>query len=262
MRPSPTPEAVSLWHELGRLYALAGEDARRATRLGFAVACAVGALVLLSVPLVGTAWAGPFAAAIPVAAGLLCGAGLFGWRRARFARRRRALSGALAAAGEDAARPTLGGFGAYYDAQLLLLRCEYEYLAGRRGGGAARSVRLLEETFGFTPEDPFECGPLNVAPDTGTIRALRDHWEARVAVRREAGGVPPPVGLREDRAHRVFSREMTVPLELATRRAYLEISVKLLRERYGTGRKALPEQVRRRAERDLGEYEALTRRRP
>ena len=262
MRPSPTPETAPLWYELGRLYALAGEDARRATMEGFAAAFAAGASVLLSAPLFGTAWAGPFAAVIPVVAGLLFGGGLFGWRRARFARRRQALSRALGAAGEDAARPTLGGLGAYYDAQLLLLRCEYEYLLARRGGGrASRSVLLLEETFGFTPEDPFECGPLNVAPDTGTIRALRDHWEARVAVRREAGGVPPPVGLREDRAHRVFPREMTVPLELATRRAYLEISVKLLRERYGTGRKALPEQVRRRAERDLGEYEALTWRR-
>ena len=262
MRPSPTPEAVPLWYELGRLHALAGEDARRATRLGFAVTCAIGALVLLSVPLFGTAWAGPFAAAVPVAAGFLCGGGFFAWRRARFARRRGALARALQAAGEDPVRPTLGGLGAYYDAQLLLLRCEYEYLVGRRGGRASRSAPLLEETFGFTPEDAFECGPLNVAPDTGAMRALRGRWEARMAVRREAGGVPPAVGLGEDRAYRIFPREMTVPLELATRRAYLEISVKLLRERYGTGRKALPEQVRRRAERDLGEYEALTRRRP
>ncbi len=261
MRPSPTPETAPLWYELGRLYALAGEDARRATMEGFAAAFAAGASVLLSAPLFGTAWAGPFAAVIPVIAGLLFGGGLFGWRRARFARRRHAISRALGAAGEDAARPTLSGLGTYYDAQLILLRCEYEYLLARRGGRTSRSVRLLEETFGFTPEDAFECGPLNVAPDTGEMRALRGRWEARMAVRRASGGVPPPVGLREDRAYRIFPREMTVPLELATRGAYLEISVKLLRERYGAGRiPFLPEEVRRRAERDLGEYKALGRR--
>ena len=249
-----------MWYELGRLYALAGEDARRATRLGFTVTCAVGALVLLSAPLFGTAWAGPFAAAIPFVAGVLCGGGLFAWRRARFARRRGALARALEAAGEDPLRPTRNGLGAYYDAQLLLLRCEYEYLVGRRGGRASRSARLLEETFGFTSDDAFECGPLNVAPDTDGMRALRRRWEARLAVRRDSGGALPPLGPKEDAEYRVFPREMTVPLELATRGAYLEISCSLLRERYGDGKTPVPEDVRRRAERDLGEYKALGRR--
>jgi hypothetical protein len=260
VRSSPITELPSSWYELGRLYALAGEDVRRATMEGFAVAFAAGASVLLSAPLFGTAWAGPFAVTIPVAAGLLFGGGLLGWRRARFARRRKALSGTLHAAGEDAARPTLGGLGAYYDVQLLLLRCEYEYLRGRRGARAARSVRLLEETFGFTLEDGFECGPLNVAPDTGEMEALRGRWEARLAVRRASGVELPALGLREDRAFRVFPREMTVPQELATRGAYLGISCRLLRERYGDGKMAVPEDVRRRAERDLGEYRALVRR--
>jgi hypothetical protein len=53
---------------------------------------------------------------------------------------------------------------------------------------------------------------------------------------------------------------MTVPQELATRGAYLGISCRLLRERYGDGGMAVPEDVRRRAERDLGEYRALVRR--
>src|SRR5215211_7134806 len=161
--PADDEETLTLWYELGRLYSESGGSGQRATKLGFTVVCAIGTLVLLSAPLFGTAWAGPFAVAIPVAAGLLFGGGLLGWRRARFARRRKALSRTLHAAGEDAARPTLGGLDAYYDVQLLLLRCEYEYLRGRRGARAARSVRLLEETFGFTPEDGFECGPLNVA---------------------------------------------------------------------------------------------------
>jgi hypothetical protein len=260
VRPSPITELPSSWYELGRLYALAGEDARRATMEGFAVAFAAGASVLLSAPLFGTAWAGPFAAAIPVAAGLLFGGGRLGWRRASFARRRKAVSRTLHAAGEDAARPTLGGLGAYYDVQLLLLRCEYEYLRGRRGARAARSALLLGETFGFTSEDGFECGPLNVAPDTGEMEALRGRWEARLAVRRASGGGLPALGLREDRAFRVFPREMTVPQELATRGAYLGISCRLLRERYGDGKIAVPEDVRRRAERDLGEYRALVRR--
>lgn len=250
----------SSWYELGRLYALAGESARRATMEGFAVAFAAGASVLLSAPLFGTAWAGPFAAAIPVAAGLFLGGGLFGWRRARFARRRKALSRTLHAAGEDAARPTLGGLGAYYDVQLILLRCEHEYLRGRRGKRATRSIRLLEETFGFTAGDGFECGPLNVAPDTGEMEAMRRFWEARLEVRRASGGELPALGLREDRAFRIFPREMTIPQELATRRAYLEVSCKLLRERYGDGGLAAPDDVRRRVERDLGEYRALVRR--
>jgi hypothetical protein len=70
----------------------------------------------------------------------------------------------------------------------------------------------------------------------------------------------PALGLREDRAFRVFPREMTVPQELATRGAYLGISCRLLRERYGDGKMAVPEDVRQRAERDLGEYRALVRR--
>jgi hypothetical protein len=117
---------------------------------------------------------------------------------------------------------------------------------------------LLEETFGFTPEDGFECGPLNVAPDTGEMEVLRGRWETRLAVRRASGDGLPALGLREDRAFRVFPREMTVPQELATRGAYLGISCRLLRERYGEGK--VPEDVRRRAERDLGEYRALVRR--
>ena len=260
MRPSPITELPSSWYELGRLYALAGEDARRATMAGFAAAFAAGASVLLSAPLFGTAWAGPFAVAIPVAVGLLFGVGLLGWRRARFARRRKALSRVLDASGEDPARPTLGGLGAYYDVQLLLLRCEYEYLRRRHWARTARSARTLEDAFGFTPEDGFECGPLNVAPDTGEMKALRGRWEARLGVRRASGGEFPAFGLREDRAFKVFPREMTVPQELATRGAYLEISCKLLRERYRYGRTSVSEDVRRRAERDLGEYRALVRR--
>ena len=75
-------ETLALWYELGCLYSAAG-GGHRATKLGFTVVCVAGALVLLSVPLFGTAWAGPFAPAIPVAAGLLSGGGLFVWERSR-----------------------------------------------------------------------------------------------------------------------------------------------------------------------------------
>ena len=224
---------------------------------GFAAACLVGASVLLSAPVVGTSWAGPYAAGIPVFAGFVLGGGLFGWRFAGFRRRRAALNRALDARGLDADRPTLGGLGAYYDAQLMLLRSEYEFLRGRRGRRARRSTRLLEETFGFTPEDPFETGPLNVAPDTRAMLALRERWEGRLDARREFGG-PPRVGPREDLAHRVFPREMDVLEELETRAAYLEISCGLLRERYGKkGMASLPDTLRRRAERDVREYRAV-----
>jgi hypothetical protein len=260
VHPARTPEeeTLALWYELGRVYSGAG-GRHRATKLGFTVVCVAGALVLLSAPLFGTAWAGPFAPAIPVAAGLLAGGGLFFWERSRLRRRAGALRRVLGERGLDAERPAREGLGAYYDAQLILMRSEYEYLRLR---GVQKTARLFEESFGFTPEDPFETGPLNVAPDTEGMRLLRGRWERRIAMRRELGVEPPALGVREDLAYRVFPREMTVPVELATRRAYLSISRELLIERYGLGLQEgpLPEALRRRVERDLGEYAALTER--
>src|SRR3712207_7729403 len=65
------------------------------------------------------------------------------------------------------------------------------------------------------------------------MRALRERWERRLAMRRQRGMEQPGLGLKEDLAYRVFPREMTVPVELATRSAYLTISRALLLERYG-----------------------------
>jgi len=263
VHPARTPEeeTLALWYELGHLYSGAGGGGHRATKLGFTVVCAVGALVLLSTPLIGTVWAGPFAPAMPVAAGLLSGGGLFWWERLRLRRRTGALRQMLAERDLDAERPTRDGLGGYYDAQLVLLRSEYEYLRLR---GVEKTARLFEESFGFTPEDPFETGPLNVAPDTEGMRRLRERWERRIAMRRERGMEPPALGLREDLAYRVFPREMTVPAELATRRAYLSISRELLLKRYGRELREeegpLPEALRHRVERDLDEYAALTER--
>jgi hypothetical protein len=259
VHPERTPEeALALWYELGRLYSGAGGAGHRATKLGFTVVCLVGALVLLSAPLFGPAWAGPFAPGIPVAAGVLSGGGLLVWKRSRLRRRAGGLRRMLATRGLDPERPAREGLGAYYDAQLILLRSEYEYLRLR---GAEKTARLFEESFGFAPEDPFEIGPLNVAPDTEEMRPLRERWERRLVARRRHGMEPPALGLREDLAYRVFPREMTVPAELATRRAYLSISRELLLKRYGRdpSKKAnpMPEALRRRVERDLGEYAAL-----
>jgi hypothetical protein len=93
------------------------------------------------------------------------------------------------------------------------------------------------------------------------MRLLRELWERRLAGRRQRGMEPPALGLREDLAYRVFPREMTVPAELTTRRAYLAISRELLRRRYGRDpRKEVEPVLRRRVERDLEEYAALTRR--
>ena len=258
--PTPTGDASRLWYELGRLYAVAGEHRRRAVREGFVVAFVTAALVLLSAPLFGTSWVGPFAALVPVAAGLLFGGGSLGRRRVKFFERREALRHALTAQDEDAERPAASGLGAYYDAQLVLLRSEYEFLRSRETKRALFSARLFEDSFGFTPEDGFECGPLNVAPDIPKMRDLRERWDARLATRRSLGETPPPLGLREDAHYRVFPREMTVPAELAMRSAYLAISQRLLRERYGKRLGAASEEVRRRAERDLREYRALVRR--
>jgi hypothetical protein len=239
---------------------VAGEDRRRSVREGFVVAFVTAALVLLSAPLFGTSWAGPFAALIPVAAGLLLGGGSLGWRRAKFFERREALHRALAAQGKEAERPAASGLDAYYDAQLVLLRSEYEFLRSRGTRRALLSARLLEASFGFTPEDGFECGPLNVAPDTPKMRDLRERWDVRLAAKRALGEASPPLGLWEDAHYRVFPREMTVPAELATRSAYLAISHGLLRKRYGKRLGTASEEVRRRAERDLREYRALVRR--
>jgi len=258
--PGEAEETHALWYELGRLYSGAS-GGQRATKLGFTVVCVAGALVLLSAPLFGTTWAGPFAPAIPVVAGLLSGSGLFFWKRSRLSRRAGVLRQMLATRGRDAKRPARDGLCVYYDVQLILLRSEYEYLRLR---GADKSARLFEQSFGFTPEDPFETGPLNVAPDTEEMRLLRERWERRLAARRQRGMEPPELGLREDLAYRVFPREMTVPAELTTRRAYLAISRELLRERYGRDPRRrvgpMPEALRLRVERDLDEYASLTRR--
>jgi hypothetical protein len=256
-------ENLALWYELGRLYRESGGGAQRATKLGFTSACAAGALVLLSAPVFGTAWAGPFAAAIPVAAGLLFGGGLFVRQRSRLRRRTDAIRARLAERGLDAGRPARDGLGAYYDPQLILLRSEYEYLRGR---GAGKKARFFEETFGFTLEDPFETGPLNVAPDTPEMLELRSRWERRISSKRGHGMEPPALRQREELTYRVFPGEMTVPTELSMRRAYLGISRRLILERYGPdpGERShlVPDTLRQRVERDLHEYEALSRRLP
>src|SRR5215203_1180516 len=131
-------ESLALWYELGCLYAQSGGGGQRATKLGFTGVFAAGALVLLSAPVFGTAWTGPFAAVIPVAAGLLSGGGLLLRRRAKLRHRTAVLEKRLAERGLDGRRPAREGLGAYYDAQLILLRSEYEYLRARDATGAAR----------------------------------------------------------------------------------------------------------------------------
>lgn len=254
-------EVLELWYALGRLYSRAASARRRATRLGFTITLLSGAVVLLSVPFLGTAAsrAGLFVPALPVLLGLLSGFGMFGVERFLMRRRESSIADALSGRGFDAKRPALRGLSAYYDAQLILLRSEYEYFLLR---GASRSSRLFEESFGFTPEDPFETGPLNVMTDTEEMGLLRKRWERRISMRRERGMEPPEVGLREDRAYGVFPREMTVPAEMAVREAYLTISRDLIRKRYGRNptktAKSLPETLRKRIKRDLGEYARLT----
>lgn len=232
----------------------------------FTIVCIFGALVLLSGLFFGTKWAGAtprsalVAALLPVLAGVLAGAVLFGWERAKFRRQREALRKILALKGEDAGRPARQGLQAYHDAQLVLLRSEYELLRLR---GCARTARIFEDTFGFTPEDEFETGPLNVSPHSDELRLLRRWWERRISMRRERGMEPPAMGLKEDSAYKVFPREMSEPVELETRKAYLTISCGLIEKRYGKNPlknyEAMPAGLRDRVERDLREYRTLTR---
>src|SRR3712207_3138935 len=102
-------ETLALWYELGRAYAEAGGGGRRAWKLGLTVVCAAGALVLLSAPIFGTAWAGPFAPVIPLVAGLACGGGTFLRGRLRLRRRVGALRRSLAGRGVDGSRAGRGG---------------------------------------------------------------------------------------------------------------------------------------------------------
>ncbi len=234
--------------------------------LAFTLVCAIGALVLLSGYFFGTSWLGATsggalgAATVPLLAGLLGGVSVFGVKRVKLRRQEELLKEALLEKGEDPGRPARDGLGAYYDAQLLLLRSEYEFLRSR---GYAKTARLFEETFGFTPEEPFETGPLNVSPDGPGMRNLRGHWEHRIRLGTRHGEKPPELGLKEDLAYSVFPREMTVPVELSVRSAYLGISYEFLKKRYGRNplkkTRSLPKELRRRVERDLGEYAALTR---
>lgn len=265
-------EAAGLWYELGRAYASAGGRGWPATRVGVMAVCTVGALVLLSAPLFGTGWVGslpgPLVALpvlLPVAAGLLAGGGPLLYNRLRTFGRQRSLRRALEAEGEDPKRPTLDGLDLYYDSQLVLLRSEYEALRHTPGDRARRKGRLFELTFGFAPEDPFESGPLNTSPDSPRALALRRLWETRLFAQSRSGAGPPELDFGDDLAYRVFPREMTVPAELATRAAYLEISCDLLHRRYGGAPLQKLEEIRgqdgvyRRAKRDLAEYERIGR---
>ncbi|QYJ15891.1 hypothetical protein Rxycam_01720 [Rubrobacter xylanophilus DSM 9941] len=257
-RRTRNPETLGLWYALGRLYSRARGLGNRAVRLGFTATLVSGALVLLSAPLFGTGWAGPFAGVIPPLIGVSAALLFYGIESFRLRGRERALQEALRRAGEDPHRPARDGLGAYHDAQLVLLRSEYEYLLVR---GATRSARLFEASFGFAPEDPFETGPLNVAPDTEEMRELRERWERRISMLRAHGREAPELGLREDRAYGVFPREMSVPVELATREAYLTISRRLISERYGRdplGPGGMAPELRKRIERDLAEHARIT----
>lgn len=278
-RRGPDAETLGLWYALGRVYARAGGRGWPATRVGITAVCVTGALVLLSAPIFGTGWAGeaPGVAAalpvlIPVAAGLLAGGLPLACNRGLTLRRQSSLRRALAQRGADPRRPAKDGLHAYYDAQLILLRSEYEALLHTPGPRARRKARMLEASFGFAPEDPFESGPLSVLPDTPQAQALRGLWESRLYLHSRRGETPPALGLGDDLAYRVFPREMTVPAEIATRTAYLAISCDLLYRRYGReplGKIEMAEgrgETYRRARRDLAEYERITlqraRRRP
>ncbi|WP_047863737.1 hypothetical protein [Rubrobacter aplysinae] len=266
----PDEEAADLWYGLGRLYARAGGRGWPATRVGVTAVCVTGALVLLSAPVFGTGWVGsapgPLVALpvlLPVTAGLLAGGLPLLYNRVRTLVRQRSLRRALEAEGEDPRRPTLDGLGLYYDEQLILLRSEYEALRHTPGDRARRKGLMMELAFGFAPEDPFECGPLNVLPGSSRALALRGLWESRLRLQLEDGEGPPALGLGDDLAYRIFPREMTTAAELATRAAYLEISRDLMFRRHGAEPLRRLEknggrgEVYRRAERDLTEYERI-----
>jgi hypothetical protein len=256
---SPKARTLELWHALDRLSAGYRGWGFRVYAAGFAAACISGAAVLTSGYFLGTAWAGPWAAAIPVAVGLAAALAVYAAERAATTRKLHSLRSALLAAGADPDRPTATGLGLYYDPQLILLRSEYELLLLESKTSRARH---FEQTFGFHPQDGFETGPLNVMPDEESMRRLRRRWEGRLGLREG----PPATDFRRAVDYQLYPKEMSVPAELAVRHAYLEISWHLLKNRYGTDerrwRATLPEDLYRRAVRDRRELDTLSRKPP
>ena len=166
-------ENLALWYELGHLCREAGGGAQRATKLGLTSVCATGALVLLSAPVFGTAWAGPFAAAIPVAAGLLSGGGLFLRQRFEVAASHR--RGQDAARGAWTRRRTSGAGRAR-----RVLRCATRLAekrvrvpagAGRRQGCPTLRNDVRLHPGGLVRDGAFERGPGH-AGDAGVAREV------------------------------------------------------------------------------------------
>lgn len=240
--------------------------AKRATMASFTVVCAVGVLVLLSGYYFGTAWVpgtvmgAVGAAVLPVVVGVVSGAMHFGWERVKINTEHERLSHTLSDKGEDSKRPTRNGLYAYHDAQLVRLRSDYELLLQQ---GSKTTARLFADTFGFTPEDGFETGPLGVTPGSESLRLVREQWERRISMRRKRDIAQPALGVWEDSQYGVFPRRMTTSAELETRQSYLKVSSDRIKSRHGKNPLAqdegAPSELRKRIERDLGERAALTR---
>ena len=254
---------LELWRALDRLSVGSRGWGFRVYSAGFTAACVSGAAVLTGGYFLGTEWAGPWAVFIPVAVGLLAAALVYAVERWRTKRRLDFLHSALVEVGADPERPTGRGLGAYYDPQLILLRTQYEAVRVEGREEAA----LFEENFGFTPHDGFETGPLNVTPGGQRLARLRDRWETQLELRQVAGtGAVTPISFRRAVERQLYPKEMSVPVELTIRKAYLETSWQLIRNRYGWDTAAwedsLPGFIYRRAVRDTRELDSLTRKPP
>ncbi|TCJ19996.1 hypothetical protein E0L93_03355 [Rubrobacter taiwanensis] len=132
----------------------------------------------------------------------------------------------LERSGLDARRPTLDGLGVYSDEQLLALRSRYEN--ARRP--AVR--RLFERLFGFSRDDSFRSGPLNVRPGTFEMDNLRVEWEANLILL-NAGSKPPEVGWWLESRMELLPRNPDETRKIMFALRYTRDSVRALKLRYG-----------------------------
>lgn len=140
----------------------------------------------------------------------------------------RSFSRVLRRGGLDPRRPTAQGLRAYSDEQLLALRSRYENL------GEGRLKTLMEETFGFHPDDSFSLGPLNVLPGTFEMGALRVEWEANLILASGDGAeARPEITWWTESRHGLLPRRTNEMRKLLFALQYTRDSVRTLKRRYG-----------------------------
>jgi hypothetical protein len=161
-----------------------------------------------------------------IAFGLVVAFGGWGIWAARSLGAYRSFRRVLERSGLDPYRPSRNGLGVYADDQLLALRSRYE--SARR----PKVRRLFERVFGFSPEDSFHSGPLNVRPGTFEMDALRVEWETNLILA-NAETLPPRIGWWMESRRQLLPRNPDEARRIMFALRYTRDSVRKLKLRYG-----------------------------